>query len=89
MNYKIEVFKRTTDYRFSPPYKLDTCETQLVDVSLTITEEAYRLSVWGADDMGMEREFTSENKARQTFMEIIGLEDVTVQSLIDLQFEEA
>ena len=95
------VFKVTSDDWF-PPYRLGSWyngtkpnETQLVEVSFTQTgpnpptSGEWRVCVWGGDDCGMEKDFTAENEAWCCFLEVIGLEDVTMEELKNREFVSA
>ncbi len=82
---RCDVFKKTSD-DWHPPYSASYGMT-LVRVSLIklITlphhEHHWRVCVWGMDDCGMEKDFVGETGAWACFLEVIGLEDVTMVAL--------
>lgn len=88
---RCEVFKYTTDDWY-PSYFLDDTEDMLVQVSFIkiMTKEGdnlqLRVCAWGNDDCGLERDFEDERTAWCCFLEVIGLEDVTMDSLIERGF---
>lgn len=87
---KVTVFKRTTD-DWCPSYKT-TNSDQFVKVTFNVVGPhglEWRVCAWGADDMGMEKDFPSEEEAWKCFMEVIILEDVTVEALQKLGFVSA
>lgn len=82
---RIEVFKETTDDWF-PSYKV--YDRKLVTVSLTQTgpdpnagNGEWRVCVWGADDCGMERDYTDLSQAREMFYQVIEWEYVNMSEL--------
>lgn len=78
---RIDVFKRTQD-NWCPNYS-----DNLVEVSLLpLGEGGWRVCAWGADDFGLEKDFTSATAAMITFMEVIGWEFVDMQKLRELGF---
>ena len=86
--YTIEVFKETQD-DWHPCYKL-IHHTNLVLVRLSkLGPEAdsnWRVSVWGADDDGMEWDYWIEDAARAIFMQVISMERVNKSKLIAMGF---
>ena len=97
---RTSVFKITSD-DWCPSYKLsqqhDRVKCQkLVEVSFTQTGPdpkhgagKWRVCAWGGDDLGMDRDFTDEKKAWCCFLEIIGLDDVTIAALKERGFVSA
>ena len=96
---KVSVFKRTTD-DWHPSYQLSGWNKgvehqKLVDVIFTQTgpnppvDGKWRVCVWGGDDCGLERDFSTESEAWACFLEVIGLEDVTMEALIERGFVSA
>lgn len=86
---RVEVYKRTTDDWY-PAFT--SSEGDLVEVSfLQLREDGWRVCVWGNDDAGMEKDFPhdQENSAFCCFLEVIGMDDVTVDSLVKLGFVSA
>lgn len=92
---KIIVFKCTSD-NWCPSYALaqgnkgikHVPAQELVEVSLLpprpdIEDDSgkWRVCAWGADDCGMERDFTDEQKAWRCFIDVLCLEDVTMETL--------
>ena len=87
---KVTVFKRTTD-DWCPSYKT-TSSDQFVEVTFNKLDPLgleWRVCAWGEDDMGMEKDFLTEKEAWNCFLEVIGLEDVTVEALQKLGFVSA
>lgn len=81
------VFKKTSD-EWYPPYTLKegANESNLVEVTFTRIGPHkqpgdWRVCAWGMDDMGMEKDFADEKAAWCCFLEVIGLEDVTIKGL--------
>lgn len=82
------------------PTSSDWCPTlpgNLVEVSLNLNIGVYnqwegqnwhRVSVWGGDDMGMEKDFKGDNtvEAISCFYKLKQLKDVSVDALIGLGF---
>jgi hypothetical protein len=94
---RTDVFKYTSDDWY-PSYILTNSHNKikgLVKVSFTQTgpnppiEGEWRVCVWGEDDCGMEQDFVNETIAWCCFLEVIGLEDVTMASLNSLGFISA
>ncbi len=99
---RCNVFKLTTDNWF-PSYKLNCWfngkqpgETGLVEVTFTKlgpsiedNSPGWRTCVWGGDDCGMEKDFINEKEAWCCFLEVIGLEDVTMEKLHTMGFVSA
>ena len=85
-----DVFKRTSD-DWCPSYFLQQGQG-LVEVSFLQTESAtssahgWLVCAWGGDDCGLEKAFESETEAWCCFLQVIGLENVTMRALIDLGF---
>ncbi len=83
---RTNVFKRTSD-DWCPSYTLEGREGNLVEVSFIKLRAHYgdtpwRVCVWGADDMGLERDYKTESEAWVVFLQVIGWEDVTQERLI-------
>lgn len=84
---RVEVFKSTTDDWY-PPYQLQDREADLVQVSFIKLrpeksgQQLWRVCVWGADDMGLERDYGSEASAWTAFLQVIGWPDVKQDRLI-------
>ena len=88
----VNVFKRTTDDWY-PPYRLRD-DGNLVEVSFMQLAAAYensegdtipeqwRVCCWGHDDMGLEKDYSSESEAWATFVQIIGWGYVNQDQLI-------
>lgn len=51
--------------------------------------DIYRVSVWGADDCGMEYDCATDHEAWLKFQCVLMLNDVTYNSLIDMGFVSA
>lgn len=92
--HPVEVYKLTQDSWY-PEY---TCEDgKLVSVSFRKTGPVnsenfeWRVCVWGADDCGMEKDFSQgkESEAWCCFLEVIGMEFVNMQALRNLGFQSA
>lgn len=88
------VYKETSD-DWCPAYKMG--KVNLISVSMTQTgpdpkkfQGQYRVCVWGADDLGMERDFENrEAEAHNVFMQVIGLPKVNIADLQQLGFVPA
>lgn len=70
-------------------------EVKLVEVTFlqftptpTYPDPGYRVCVWGNDDLGMERDYSSSEflAAEQMFRNVIALDRVNKQTLADLGF---
>lgn len=84
----IQVYKETSEDWY-PSFNLSTTHTSkgLVRVSFhypVSTNHSYMVSVWGADDCGMELQFTDKQEAMNCFMGIISLKDITMSQLKEL-----
>jgi len=85
------VFKTTSDDWY-PSYKLSNWykgvqNKKLVEVSfIRLSIGEWLVCVWGNDDYGLEKEFSTEVVAWSTFLEIIGLEDVTIDAVLEKGF---
>jgi len=83
------VYKKTSD-NWCPNYNYD-----FVMVSFCQTgpnppiNGEWRVCVWGADDFGMERDFKNKDEAWQVFIEVISLDNVTIDELKLLEFISA
>ena len=90
MSTVMSAFKRTTDC-WHPSFSLldDAQETQLVEVSCVKRLGCFSVCVWGADDFGMEKEFTSKTRAIKVFQDIVSLPVVNVTYLKKMGFQEA
>lgn len=88
-----DVFKNTSDDWY-PSYLLND-DTKLVKVSFTQTglnppiNGKWRVCVWGADDCGMEKDFTSEQEALFCFLDLIALSNITFEELSTREFISA
>lgn len=87
---KVNVFKRTSD-EWYPSYLEYRNGESLVEVSFYYVKHAdkYIVCAWGADDCGLEKIFDNEQESWVCFLEVIGYEDVTRDSLIKLGFVSA
>ena len=96
---KVSVFKRTTD-DWHPSYQLSGWNKgiehqKLVEVMFTQTgpnppvDGHWRVCAWGVDDFGLENDFVVERNAWDCFVEVIGLENVTMDALLDRGFVSA
>lgn len=96
---RTSVFKITSDDWY-PSYELSQWHNgkhqKLVEVSFTQTGPdpkygvgKWRVCVWGGDDFGMERDFVDEKRAWCCFLEVIGLDDVTMTALKKRNFVSA
>ncbi len=91
-NMHCDVFKVTSEDWY-PSYKLED-KTKLVQVSfmqvlLATSATSWRVCVGGQDDYVVERDFATENEAWCMFVRIIGLEDVTMNTLKNIGFLSA
>jgi hypothetical protein len=90
---KIEVYKETDD-EWHPNYHKNLVSVSYGDYSKQEHyqyDSKYRVSVWGADDCGMELWFdaTSEAKAMNLFMQVIGMKSVNRSNLTSLGMHSA
>ena len=89
----IKVYKETSEDWY-PSFKLSTTHISkgLVKVSFhypVTTHNGYMVSVWGADDCGMELQFSEKQKAMDCFMNIISMKDITISQLKELGLHNA
>ena len=86
----ITLFKNTTD-NWCPNYHENLVQVTFHgNIQPYIKDDpCYRVSVWGADDMGMEYDTKNENEAYTLFMQVIGLENVNIVDLTELGFVSA
>lgn len=91
---KMLVFKRTID-DWCPNYNIesDARVSGLVEVSLLkLFDGDWRVCVWGADDLGMEKDFEKDfypkakDVAFDCFLTVIGMETVDMPQLKKLGF---
>lgn len=87
---RIEVFKETLDDWY-PNYHGNLVRVTFHGNIASPEEDTpyYRVSVWGADDCGMEYDTESERVAHTIFMEVIGLKTVNWEELSELGFVSA
>ncbi len=82
---RTSVFKRTND-NWCPSYIIKDSFNQwsAVEVSfIHLMDGLFRVCAWGADDIGMERDYESENEACVVFLQVIGEDYVDVDLLIE------
>lgn len=89
----IQVYKETSEDWY-PSFNLSTTHISkgLVRVSFhypVSTNHSYMVSVWGADDCGMELQFADKEKAMDCFMNIISMKDITMSQLKELGLHNA
>jgi hypothetical protein len=82
---RVEVFKKTHDSWY-PEWSLyigpTDMKTGLVQVSfLQLSDGMWRVCCWGADDMGLERDYETEAEAWNVFLQVIGWSDVSQSRL--------
>lgn len=88
---RISVFKLTQD-DWHPAYQLagwyrGKKGMRLVEVSfLELLDGQWRVCIWGADDDGLEQDFTDQGAAYEIFEYVINQEYVNKQWLIDRHF---
>ena len=93
---QVDVFKVTSD-DWCGSYAIDgwhkgALRQMLVIVSFCMTgpkpphDGDWRVCVWGNDDCGMEKDFKDERTAWCCYLEIIGLEDVTMTAIKERGF---
>lgn len=87
---RIEVFKKTEDDWY-PNYQILMVRVTYHGNIALPTEDVpfYRVSVWGADDCGMEYDTDNEKEAYTIFMQTIGLKYVNMADLKQLGFVPA
>ena len=80
-------FKNTKDY-WAPNYNKNQVKLSYHGVInpyvQDITKFVYRVSVWGADDLGMDRDFDNHLDAKKLFNKIDSLKYVNKDILLDL-----
>lgn len=77
---KITVYKHTKK-EWYPVYKLDN--EQLVQVNFgPLSNGRWRVSCWGSDDYGIERDFDEEILAYDMFLTIVSMEYVSDEELL-------
>lgn len=89
----IQIYKETSEDWY-PSFELCTTHINklLVRVSFhypITVNRGYMVSVWGADDCGMELQFTDKQKAMDCFMDIISLKVITKNQLEELGLHSA
>lgn len=91
----IQAYKYTSDVWYPSFKELITGES-LVQVRLSQTgpdlpniDRDWRVSIWGADDFGMEKDFKKEKIARECFLQILLLPNITLRILNELGFVRA
>jgi hypothetical protein len=89
---RIEVYKETTD-NFHPNYKINAQaiirNEQYVRIFLTsLFDGKFRVGVWGADDFGMDVDYSEYWEAKISFSELILSEEpISIHRLIELGFK--
>lgn len=78
-----------TDEDWCPSFLLDAGEAKLLQLNSSTTSYPYMVSVWGADDFGMELQCISGNHASEIFHHICQMPIVTRDSLCALGFKYA
>lgn len=91
--YRVEMFKPTRD-DWHPNYRIAEDKrygaTGFVRVSfLGLNDGVHRVCVWGADDMGMERDFKHKSEARGMFKILTMLPSIEKAALLKHGFERA
>ena len=89
----VRVFKRTQDCWY-PSFRLEGFyegkkNIELVEVSfLRLHSGEWRVCVWGADDCGMELDFTKNERsaAQDIFLKVLSFDQVSVHDLEKLGF---
>ena len=85
----VDVFKLTDDDWY-PPFWLSEGRHLVMVAFDNLDTGEYRVSAWGQDDMGLERDFDNESQAWNVFQQIIGLEKVNQHQLIhEFEFRSA
>ena len=95
MKNKITVYKETQS-NWYPNYTLKGYNKMLVQINfgklLTLSNSDngfnYRVSIWGEDDYGLEKDFINRREAYECFTHIISMEYVNIQDLKNLGFTE-
>lgn len=76
------IYKYTSDDWY-PAFEMPCVEVKLQPIS----DGSHRVSVWGADDFGMFKDFETQTQARSMFAIIQRLTDVKQKDLKKLGFE--
>lgn len=86
----IDVFKETKE-DWAPSFIMGA-RTKLLRVrfsEIIWNEPTWRVSVWGADDFGMEHDFSNESEAMDMFMVVIKMQYIEENKLRELGFINA
>lgn len=78
-----------TDEDWCPSFQVEDENVRILQLTLTETFFAYRISVWGADDFGMELDNLSESDANKMYNDICRMSNVTREALKQLGFKYA
>lgn len=81
-------FKKTTE-NWGDSFKLTIEDTLLLEVTLRVIEDTIKVAVWGDDDGGRERYFTTLQEAEACFDHLMTLENLTHAQLKTLGFDPA
>lgn len=89
---KYTVYKETSD-DWCPSYELSThFQTDIKSMAQVnfggLSDGMYRVSVWGADDIGMNIDFKSDFNALSMFLKVLQLDDITMDKLTELGFKQ-
>ena len=87
MSVLVTVFKYTSD-EWYPTYSAGIAHKLVVVLFSQPWPDAeeWRVSAWGADDFGLARDFTDKDAAWECFLDIVRLEDVTVDAVKAMGF---
>ena len=95
MSYdRVELFKETDD-NWYPSYTLEGFKQKLVQVAFhgnispPNEPKVYRVSVWGADDIGMEYDCSRAGESWSMFVRVINMKKVNVAELKQMGFVHA
>lgn len=83
---EISVYKTTTD-NWCGSYKIYKWPIELVEISYTHYEDRFYIVATGTDDYSLILRYEDEKKALTDFMVILGMSDVTIESLKAMGFE--
>ena len=81
----ITIYKPTNE-EWWPSFELKYSEKKLVQVNLFSDDNIYRISFWGSDDFGLEKDCINEFEAITLFNTLIIMENLTQEFLIKIGF---
>ena len=83
---RLSIYKSTLDDWYPNYSDNQVCLTYHGDISYNNLPTCHRVSVWGKDDLGMNRDFKCEMSARLMFVYLSGLSYISQSHLSKLGF---